>query len=122
MISCTASNRLTQDLTHTWKITQVISDGDDVTLQHNPNNDRYIRFDSNGSFESGGSPVGINTGKYVLDTNEHTLFLDSDAGEDDDSTWKINLQGNEMTWSGIGSAWHESFKLTFKKYQINLSK
>ena len=115
MVSCSASHSLTRGLTHTWKMMQVSSDGNDVSQEHNPNNDRFIRFTEDGSFESGGTPTGTNTGKYMLNINEGTLFLDSDAGEDDDSKWNILIKGDEMTWTGIGSAWHEGFKITFKK-------
>jgi hypothetical protein len=33
------------------------------------------------------------------------LFLDSDAGPEDDSQWTINIAGGTMFWQGVGSEW-----------------
>ena len=115
MVSCSASKSLNSELSHTWKMMQVTSEGEDVTQEHNPNNDRFIQFKPDGTFKSGGTPMGVNTGKYILDINAGTLFLDSDAGEDDDSKWNVQIGSNQMVWTGIGSAWHQNFKLTFEK-------
>ena len=98
-------------LTGTWVMHQVIQNDQDFTTEHNPYNDRYIIFTTEGKFESGGKPFGKNTGKYRLDSEEGVLELDSDAGPEDDSKWKVALKGDTMLWSGIGSAWAEDFKL-----------
>ena len=62
----------------------------DVTSEHNPKNNRWIKFDEDGSFESDGDPYGHNTGQWRLDNEKSILFIDSDV-EDDDSEWNISF-------------------------------
>jgi len=95
----------------TWEMHSVIQNGLDVTTEHNPQSDRYISFGPDDSFESGGSPYGSNTGRYTFDHNSSTLFLDSDAGEQDDSRWRISYRSDTMHWSGLGSEWAEGFEI-----------
>jgi hypothetical protein len=94
-----------------WLMYKVIQDGKDVTLEHNPHNERYLTLKSDSTFESGGRPYGKNTGKYVFDDEDNTLFLDSDAGQEDDSQWKVTFHGDTMYWQGYGSEWAQDFEL-----------
>lgn len=70
---------------------------------HNPHEDRWIRFYQNGSFESGGKPYGQNSGRYTMNEEKQIIYLDSDAGEDDDSKWTFSISRQEMNWTGLGS-------------------
>ena len=99
------------DLTGKWLMHQVIQDGQDVTAEHDPYDERYLILKSDSSFESGGRPYGINTGKYLFDPEEKTLFLDSDAGPEDDSHWNISIRKDTMYLQGYGSEWAENFQL-----------
>ncbi len=90
---------------------QVYQKGNDVTPEHNPEMERYIIFREDGTFESGGSPYGKNTGAYEVDQQQKILFIDNDAGEDDDSRWNVEIAGDTMKWEGIGSDFAESFRL-----------
>ena len=92
----------------TWRMHQIIQDGNDVTEEHDPFDERIVQF-SNGQFVSDGRPFGKNTGTYTYDGND--LFLDSDAGEEDDSYWKVSISGDTMAWTGVGSAWAERFQI-----------
>lgn len=94
-----------------WFMQKVIQDGKDVTSEHDPHGERYIIFKSDSSFESGGKPFGTNTGKYSYSVADQTLVLDSDAGPEDDSQWKVTLQGNQMHWQGQGSEWALGFEI-----------
>lgn len=93
---------------------QLIQNDEDVTIEHNPESDRYIIFFSNGTFKSGGSPYGENTGSYFYEATSKVLELDSDAGEEDDSKWKVDFEDG-MKWQGIGSEWAEGFIILYKK-------
>ena len=101
----------TSDLSGKWLMHKVIQNGQDVTAEHNPHNERYIILKEDGSFESGGRPYGKNTGKYVFDSDKHTLFLDSDVGPNDDSQWYVNIKNDTMHWQGYGSEWAEDFQI-----------
>ena len=94
-----------------WSMYQVIQDGKDVTGEHDPYHERYLILREDSTFESGGRPFGMNTGRYVYDPAEYTLFLDSDAGEEDDSRWKVEVRNDTMHWWGLGSEWAEGFEL-----------
>lgn len=98
----------------TWVMESVVQSGNDVTSEHNPKSNRYISFLKNGTFESGGDPYGINTGKYSFD-NSGSLFLDSDTGLEDDSIWSISFEGDLMIWKGLGSEFARNFVLKHRK-------
>lgn len=83
----------------------------DVTTKHNPNGNRWIHFKKDGTFESGGNPNQSNTGKYRIDSKGASLFIDSDAGDWDDSNWIISFEDRYMIFRGIGSDYAEAFQL-----------
>ena len=94
-----------------WLMHQVIQDGQDVTSEHDPYDERFLLLKSDSTFESGGRPFGENTGKYSYNIKDQTLFLDSDAGPEDDSQWQVTIQGDTMHWQGLGSEWAKGFEL-----------
>jgi hypothetical protein len=108
-LGCTSNEK--DGIIGKWKMYKVIQDGQDVTSEHNPYNERFIIFKSDSSFESGGRPFGKNSGKYEFNSADHTLFLDSDAGPEDDSHWKVSFQSDTMRWQGYGSEWAIGFEL-----------
>ncbi|RED99414.1 lipocalin family protein [Marinoscillum furvescens] len=97
-----------------WIMYKVLEGGEDVTSTHNPEADRFIIFKPNGTFESGGTPYGKNTGKFTFQEN-NTLYLDSDAGSEDDSYWTWEISGSEMTWTGVGSPRAEQFTIIHRR-------
>ena len=99
------------DILGNWKMVVVLQDGNDVSAEHNPNNDRFIELGSDGTFQSKGGEFGKNSGKYLRDGIDSTLVLDSDAGEDDDSRWKVRFSGDTMKWTGTGTVWAERFEI-----------
>jgi hypothetical protein len=105
------SHCLGQKLEGKWMMHQVLQDGEDVTEEHNPQQDRYIIFWEDGIFESGGTPYGSNTGRYTYAPEEGSLFLDSDAGPDDDSRWKVTIEQDTMKWQGVGGEWANRFRI-----------
>lgn len=103
------------DIAGHWMMHAVYQEGRDVTSEHNPEKDRYIIFKEDGTFESGGSPWGKNTGKYTYLAADKSLFLDSDAGEEDDSNWVVSMNGDTLSWRGVGTAWAEEFQIVHLK-------
>ncbi len=99
------------DITGTWELHKVIQYGREVTPQHNPYKERYLILREDNTFESGGRPYGKNTGTYTFDTSDRILFMDSDAGPEDDSKWLVDMRGDTMYWKGIGTEWAESFEM-----------
>lgn len=91
----------------------VLDGTESVTTDHNPENDRWIAFASNGTFETDGEPYGRNTGKWILTSEENatTLFLDSDAGAHDDSYWTLQFSGDTMIWKGLRTDFAKRFTL-----------
>jgi len=109
-LSCENPNRT---ILGKWMMHQVIQDGLDVTEEHNPKKDRYFVMKEDGTFESDGTPYGKNTGKYDFDPIENTLFIDSDGGDTDDSSWSISFEEGKMIWQGKGTEWAERFKIVY---------
>lgn len=109
IISCTP--KLENQIVGKWKMYKVIQDGNDVTKAHNPEKERFFELYHDQTFMSDGRPYGKNTGKYVLEIQKKTLFLDSDVGPEDDSNWYISIQNDTMTWQGYGTAWAERFQV-----------
>ncbi len=103
------------ELVGKWRMYKVVQNGQDVTPEYNPNDERYLILKRDSTFESGGRPFGKNTGKYIFNTEAKTLLLDSDAGPKDDSQWIISIKGDTMHWRGYGSEWAENFILIHLK-------
>ena len=113
-IQCNSSNSIeTSPIIGQWKMKQVFEEDQDVSSQHNPKNDRWIQFKADHTFLSDGSPYGRNTGKWSI--NDSELFLDSDAGEGDDSYWIVDIEGQSMKWKGTRSDFTEKFSISHEK-------
>lgn len=115
LTGCKSDNEI--EISGHWKMFKVIQDGKDLTSDHNPNNDRFLILREDSTFESGGSPFGRNTGKYVYNSGDKTLFLNSDVGSDDDSQWKVQIRNDTMYWQGYGSEWAKGFELIHLREQ-----
>ncbi len=100
-------------ITGKWSMHQVIQAEKDVTSEHNPHDERFILLKEDSSFESGGRPFGKNTGKYEFEPKKQTLFLDSNAGEEDDSRWKVRIKGDTLYTQGYGSEWANAFQIIY---------
>lgn len=115
LFSCSSDKGLSENILGRWYMSKVYELGKDVTVQHNPQNKRWINFNNNGTFESGGDPAGYNTGKWSVDLNNNILFLDSDAGEDDDSYWILKFEDDIMKWQGTKFEFNKRFKIEHEK-------
>ncbi len=109
--SVTQSQNLEERLTGKWKMSKVVQGGQDVTEKHNPKGNRYFIFKRDGTFESGGDPYGINTGRFFVNNLQQSLFIDSNVGPDDDSMWYVSIEGEKLIWKGFGTEWAEGFEL-----------
>ena len=116
VFSCSTNQSPKKQLLGKWTMVKVYDRENDVTNKHNPKNNRWIKFNRNGSFESGGDPHGYNDGNWELDSEKLILFLDSKI-EDDDSEWKISFEDNKTIWTGIGTPRQEGFKLIHKRME-----
>lgn len=116
LLSCSNERDLEKQLVGKWSMEHVYEGEYEVTEKHNPKSNRWIKFNRNGSFESGGDPHGYNDGTWELDTEKLVLFLDSNT-EDDDSEWKITFDEDKTIWRGIGTPRQESFKLVHKRME-----
>ncbi|MEM6317566.1 MAG: hypothetical protein AAF960_07835 [Bacteroidota bacterium] len=101
----------------TWNMRQVYDNSVNVTNIHNPKNDRWVTFFKDGSFKSGGAPYGKNGGYWTLTETNNILFLDSNAGERDDSYWVVNITKDSMDWSSAKSSFTERFRISYSKGQ-----
>ncbi|BDD12102.1 hypothetical protein FUAX_45340 (plasmid) [Fulvitalea axinellae] len=116
LFSFSGKKDLKRRLVGKWTMVKVYDGDNDVTEKHNPKNNRWIKFNRNGSFESGGDPHGYNDGEWEFDSKKKVLFLDSNT-KDDDSEWKVSFEGNKMIMRGIGTPRQEGFKLISKKVE-----
>jgi hypothetical protein len=109
-LACETKKTLDGELVGKWSMSKVYEYDMDVTEQHNPVGSRWIEFNKDGTFESGGEPFGQNAGRWKIDTEQSILYIDSDA-DDDDSEWKISIEDDQSTWTGIGHPRKENTKL-----------
>lgn len=104
-----------------WEMIKVKELSEDVTESHNPDKDRWIRFladksiEEGGLFESGRNNVKENSGKWFYDRSENELYLDSDAGEEDDSYWSLTIEGNTMLWKGRKFEFNKRFEIEYER-------
>jgi len=115
MLSCQSSGSLDQQIVGRWKMDKVFESDLDMTEKHNPKNDRWIEFKSDGTFVSDGKPFGRNIGRWTTDNLQSILFIDSDV-DDDDSEWKVIFEANQTIWTGIGHPRKESTRLVHVKF------
>ena len=115
-ISCTSSTTLDKRLIGKWAMYKVYEYGQDATEKHNPQNDRWITFNPDGTFESGGTPFGSNTGRWSTDKEQFILYIDSNV-DDDDSEWKVTFNGDEMIWTGMGHPRKENTRLVHRRVE-----
>ncbi|MBV6640699.1 MAG: hypothetical protein KI791_08275 [Cyclobacteriaceae bacterium] len=115
LASCADSQSPGKQILGKWNMEKVMEGDKNVSQIHNPEGNRWIKFNRNGSFETGGDPFGYNDGNWKLD-DQLVLFLDS-REENDDSEWRLSIAGDQMTWTGIGTPRQESFKLVHVRVQ-----
>ena len=60
IVSCSSESTEGQ-LVGRWSMDKVLQNDQNVTAEHNPENDRWIQFNSDNTFTSGGTPFGENT-------------------------------------------------------------
>jgi hypothetical protein len=114
LMSCTSSDTLDKKLIGKWTMEKVYEYDVDQTTKHNPKNNRYVVFNADGTFLSDGDPFGKNTGRWSVDNTKSVLVIDSDV-DDDDSEWKVSIEGDETTWTGMGHPRKENTKLVHKR-------
>ena len=112
--TCSSSEKLSQQIIGKWAMEKVYEYDKNVTARHNPNNNRWIEFNKNGTFISDGDPFGRNTGKWEAIDERSVLVIYSDT-EDDDSEWNVNFNNDEMVWTGIGNPRKENTRLIHKR-------
>lgn len=98
-----------------WKMVKVVEGDKDITAKLNPDSNRWIELHDDHTFESDGTPYGRNTGNYIFDQKQMTLSLDSDAGDDDDSSWRVSFKQDTLVWKGIGSERQEKTYVSYIK-------
>ncbi|GJM30804.1 MAG: hypothetical protein DHS20C17_34390 [Cyclobacteriaceae bacterium] len=86
-----------------WKMVTVLEGNQDISPVLNPDSNRWFQFEIDGNFQSGEGDRRTNTGTYDIDNQNNTLHIDSDAGEDDDSNWRIQFREDLLYMRGIGT-------------------
>jgi hypothetical protein len=114
LVACQSASTLEERLTGAWTMHQVYEYDADVTEKHNPSGNRWVEFNSDGTFVSDGDPFGQNTGRWKADNETTVLIIDSDV-DDDDSEWNVSFEGNLMIWTGIGHPRKENTRLVHQR-------
>jgi len=119
--TCSEEISVTDKIIGKWEMIKVKDLSEDVTERHNPDKNRWIRFiedrniEGGGLFESGRDNEKENSGKWFYDKNENELYLDSDAGEDDDSYWSVFIEENTMLWKGRKFEFNKRFEIDYER-------
>lgn len=114
MSACQNQELQSDQLINKWEMGAILQNGQDVSEQHNPENNRWIELKADGTFVSDGDPYGQNTGKWTFDTHTQELYLDSDAGEGDDSYWIIKQTGDDLVLTGARSEFTRQFSMIWE--------
>jgi len=119
--SCSEQLNFGEKISGKWNMVKVLEFSEDVTENHNPGHNRWISFKADpetpfeGSFESGTGGVMKNTGRWFLNEKGEEFFLDSDAGEEDDSYWVVTFSSDSMHWKGRKFEFNKRFEIFYKK-------
>ncbi len=111
------SDSLSKLIIGKWKMLKVLELSKDVTEKHNPDNNRWISFKEDSTFESGAGEKTENAGRWSIDEKEQELFIDSDAGENDDSYWEVKFEGDLMHWKGRRFEFNKRFEIVHEKIE-----
>ena len=114
LVSCNNESSLDEQIVGKWSLDKIYEYENDETLKHNPNGNRYIQFNEDGTYISDGDPHGSNTGRWKVDNEKSVLFIDSEV-EDDDSEWNVKFEDGLMIQTGIGHPRQENTKLVLKR-------
>ena len=120
-VACSSSNNFGKKISGKWFMVKVLELSEDVTAYHIPGPKRWIRFKADpniffeGSFESGTGEERENTGKWFYEDKTREFFLDSDAGEEDDSYWEVSFTADSMYWVGRKFEFNKRFEIFYKK-------
>ncbi|MEP7269565.1 MAG: hypothetical protein ABI844_18255 [Saprospiraceae bacterium] len=98
-----------------WPISKVYEYETDQSLKQNPNHNRWIQFNTDGTFLSDGDPFGKNTGRWKLHNKDSQLLIDSDV-DNDDSEWKINFKKDTLIWIGLGHPRKENTRIEYIRF------
>lgn len=115
LFACQESSINQDQLIHKWQMGAIHQNGQDVSAWHNPEQNRWIELKADGTFVSDGDPYGRNTGKWTFDETTRELYLDSDAGEGDDSYWILARTDGDLLLSGARSEFTQQFSMVWKK-------
>jgi hypothetical protein len=55
------------------------------------------------------------SGKWFYDEKTNEFFLDGNAGQEDDSYWRVSLNDDSMYWKGRKFEFNKRFEIFFKK-------
>ena len=111
------SDSLSKLIIGKWKMVKVLELSKDVTERHNPDNNRWINFKEDSTFESGAGEKSENTGRWTIIEKEKELFLDSDAGEEDDSYWEVKFDDSKMYWKGKHFEFNKRFEIMHERME-----
>ena len=120
-VSCSSGESFSKKISGKWLMVKVLELSEDVTQSHNANNNRWISFKASpdnpfeGSFESGTGEERENSGKWFYKEKTNEFFLDSDAGEEDDSYWDVSFNADSMYWKGRKFEFNKRFEIFYKK-------
>lgn len=81
---------------------------EDANPTLNPTGDRWLSFQTDGTFSSGSGTAQENGGTYTLDELTNALSLDSDAGPGDDSNWTVTVKKDTLLMRGVGTPRQEN--------------
>ncbi len=114
LVSLNGQAQTNEDLIGEWAMESAADVGEDVTAQQDPHNERWIAFQSNGSFKSDGRPFGRDAGQWTYDDASHTLALKSNSG-DNESKWLVHFDGDKLSWRGLGEGNKATMIVTYMR-------
>lgn len=100
----------------TWLLERAYEKKVNVTNRENPNRDRVITFNEDGSFSSTGAPYGNISGRWEI-TEEGALSLipDGNGAEPGPSVWRVEMDKLSMKWRSAGGETPEGLELYWSR-------
>ena len=92
------------DLSGKWEVIKVTESGQDITSIQGTGASRWIRFNTDGTFESDGKPFGDMRGTYSLDEPSGRILLKRDGYDRSVSVWMVAYEGYDLVFNGAGRA------------------
>ena len=113
---CHAQMIYINDVYGKWNVEKVLENNEDISNSMDVQANRWIELFNDRTFNSDGYPFGKLSGSFSFDEDKGILTLEDQSNRNGRITWKVNFEGNNLVFTGIGKLSIYKFYLTRNRH------